>query len=141
VWTFKRLLVELGNHDVSCQLALEQQIDAVGWNFMFEYHPIFLNLFAPCYPAPHSKRIDDGEHIYVFLQPEFTFDFCNVNRSRTTLKDEIRSRFDDAGMPYDGETIDSRRKALSYVFPLTAGAPPIAWWTAAGSADRVPTIR
>lgn len=128
VATFRRFVFELGRHDESCRVALGQKIDAEGWNFVFAGEPIFLNLFAGCYPNPHSKKIAHLKNIFVFFQPEFTFDFCNVNRSRTNLKNQIRQKFAAAGMPYDGRTIDSRRKALSYVFPVEANSPPVEWW-------------
>ena len=129
VATFRRFVFELANHDRSCRTALNEEIGAEDWNFVFNGEPIFLNFFAVCYPNPHSKKVDDLKNIYVFFQPEFTFEFCNVNRNRTGLKDQIRRKFADAGMPYDGNTIDSRRKALSYVFPRDPNSPPVEWWT------------
>ncbi|WP_162268403.1 YqcI/YcgG family protein [Bradyrhizobium manausense] len=129
VSTFRDFVFELGRHDSSCRASLKEDISAPEWNLIFADEPIFLNLFAGCYPAPHSKRINDTQNIYVFFQPEFTFDFCNVNRKRAALKSSIRNSFAEAGMPYDGSTIDTRRKALSYVFPLRSGDPPIDWWS------------
>ena len=128
VAAFRHLVFDLSDHDRSCRSVLTGDIGAREWNFKFAEEPIFLNLFASCYPQPHSKRINDPQHVYVFFQPEFTFDFCNVNRSRTVLKEQIRQGFTDAGMPYSGETIDGRRKALAYVFPLAVDDPPIEWW-------------
>lgn len=130
VETFRRFVFGLADHDGSCRDALGRDVGSVGWNLSFAGEPVFLNLFAPCYPPEHSKHVAYDGHLYVFFQPEFTFDFCNVNRAKTELKAQIREKFASAGMAYDGETIDTRRKALSYVFPIRSGDPPIRWWEA-----------
>ncbi|MBC6718388.1 YqcI/YcgG family protein [Aurantimonas sp. DM33-3] len=135
---FRRLIFELGRHDSSCQHSLDGDIGAKEWNFTFGEEAIFLNLFAACYQWPHSKRVDDRYHMYVFFQPEFTFDFCNINRSRVALKEDIRRRFAAADMPYDGQTIDGRRKALAFVFPLKPCEPPVEWWRSAPPSHATP---
>lgn len=128
VSAFRRLLLALGQHDSSCHEALQGDIGGVDWNFVFDAQPIFLNLFANCYPTPHSKWIGDPDHAYVFFQPQFTFDFCNLNRMRTGVKHSIRTKFSQAGMPYDGDAIDGRRKAITFVFPLESSQRPVEWW-------------
>lgn len=75
-----------------------------------------------------AKHVAYDGSLYIFFQPEYTFDICNVNRTKVGLKAQIRERFADAGMSYDGATIDSRRKALSFVFPMESGDPPVRWW-------------
>ncbi|WP_003612111.1 MULTISPECIES: YqcI/YcgG family protein [Methylosinus] len=125
---FRRFVFGLAIHDVSCKQSLTRDLGAVGWSLMFAEEPIFLNLFAPCYPRAHSKHIENDGNLYVFIQPEYTFDFCEINRTKVKLKEQIRERFAEAGMPYDSSTIDTRRKALSFVFPVHHGDPPIRWW-------------
>ena len=125
---FRRFVFGLGDFDSSCRGSLTQDIGSVGWSLKFADEPVFLNLFAPCYPERHSKHVAYDGCLYIFFQPEYTFDFCNVNRTRVELKAQIREKFADAGMPYDGATIDTRRKALSFVFPIRTGDPPVRWW-------------
>lgn len=131
VSAFRSFVFALGECDEACGAKLKEDIGAIGWSFCFDGEPIFLNLFGSCYKRPHSKFVDDSFNFYVFFQPEFTFDFCNIDRSKRSIKIGIRESFADAGMPYDGETIDGRRKALSFVFPESVGLPPIKWWSEA----------
>lgn len=127
---FGRYLLALSETDASCAACMRGDFETLGWQFEYAGTRMFLNVFAPCYPARHSKRVDDFENFFVFFQPEFSFDLCGVNSDRPTIKRQIRSLFAQAGTPYNGEQIDSRFEALLYMFPHEPFGPPVRWWKA-----------
>lgn len=125
---FRDLLFGLASEDESCRRCLAADVLAPDWQFEFSGMRMFLNVFAPCYPFPHSKWIPDRDLFLVFFQPEHSFDLCGINSSEQETKAAIRRRFADAGMPYNGELIDARSEALLYMFPCDPFGPPVRWW-------------
>lgn len=121
-------LQQLSRFDPERSDCLKRDIEDTGWQFEFAGLRLFVNTFAPCYPPAHSKRIEDTERVYLFLQPEYSFDICGVNRDNLAAKRMIRRRFAEAGSPYSGELIDRRVEAYLYMFPLDPDDPPVRWW-------------
>ena len=62
------------------------------------------------------------------FQPEFAFDLCGITQASKIEKVFIRSRFREAGRPYNGELVDNRLEALLYISPQQLTDPPIRWW-------------
>jgi hypothetical protein len=125
---FRVALEELNRLDSSDSSCLREEVDAPHWQFEFEGVRLFANVFAPCYPPAHSKRIDDPGHFYIFFQPDFSFDLCGITRESREIKLAIRRRFDEAGRPYSGELIDRRIEAEIYMFPVDVTDAPVRWW-------------
>ena len=125
---FRWFVEELSRLDPGKSKCMEEDKFRRDWQFEFARVRLFLNVFAACYPQKHSKYCSDLENIYIFFQPEFSFDFCGISSARVREKQRIRKAFADAEMPYSGDMIDGRVEALLYMFPLSAGDPPVVWW-------------
>jgi hypothetical protein len=125
---FKRYLFSLAKHDEDCSRCLQQDKLSEAWQFRYSGVRFFLNVFAPCYDAPHSKFIKTSESFWVFYQPEYSFDLCNIDRTKLRTKDRIRAVFAQHGMAYSGALIDQRIEALLYMFPQNGEDEPVRWW-------------
>lgn len=126
---FARTIAALARLDSVPSVVPWDRVGTVEWQYSFVGERLFLNVFSPCYPRTHSKHLPAEGGIVVFAQPEDAFEVAGVNPARTSLKAEIRRRFEEAGMPYDGGMIDKRIEAHLYLFPLTVGQCPVTWWT------------
>lgn len=125
---FRDFLNGLAAEDASCGRCMAQHPLSEDWQFEFGDVRMFLNVFAPCYERPHSKRVESTGAFFVLFQPEFSFDFCGIDPGSRDTKLEIRRRFASAGMPYNGAQIDSRIEALLYMFPSDPFGEPVRWW-------------
>jgi hypothetical protein len=125
---FREYLHALASTDTNCQQCMMGVRGDKSWQFEYAGLRMFLNVFAPCYPAPHSKRVEAEDCFFVFFQPEHSFDLCGVNPQNRAAKTQIRSAFADADMPYNGAAIDARIEAELYMFPLNPTDPPVRWW-------------
>jgi hypothetical protein len=125
---FRLALEELNGLDSSDSDCLRGKLDVPGWQFEFEGVRLFANVFAPCYPPAHSKSVEDPDHFYIFLQPDFSFDLCGITRENREIKTAIRGRFEEAGLPYGGDLIDRRIEAEIYMFPMHIDDAPVRWW-------------
>ena len=124
---FHEYLVALAETDESCSAVLAEDKLALGWQFTYADIRMFLNVFATCYPRKHSKYCEVLDGFFVFFQPERSFDFCG-SRSLAIMKHEIRARFAEAGLPYNGAQVDARIEALLYMFPVEPFGEPVKWW-------------
>lgn len=128
VHPFRSVLCALLEIDGLDPSLLWANIEDYDWQYSLCGLRLFVNLFAPCYPPRHTKHLPVLDRIVLFLQPERSFDFCDVNSSRGDLRRRIRERFAKAGRPYSGDLIDTRIEAHLYVFPLEIGDPIVRWW-------------
>lgn len=126
--TLRLTLTELSSRDPAESQCLAQNLDDPGWQFDFANLRLFVNLFAPCYPVGHTKHSPVTGRVFLFFQPEFSFDFCGINPQNTAAKEFVRQRFREAGSPYSGELIDRRQEAYLYMFPLNPEGEPVRWW-------------
>lgn len=126
---FARTLAALGSADFAPPAVPWNLVESASWQFSFAGERLFLNVFSPCYPTDHSKHLPSPDGIVVFAQPDDTFSFCGIDRTRQAVKEDIRRRFAAVGKGYDGRMIDRRIEASLYVFPLSVGDPPVRWWT------------
>ena len=126
--TFREYLYGLAKFDEDCAQNLAQDKVNLNWQFSFNNLRMFLNVFSPCYSNQHSKYIASEDSIYIFFQPEYSFDLCGSKPLNRTITLSIRDRFDEHGQAYDGELIDRRIEAYIYMFPEKLGDPPVVWW-------------
>jgi hypothetical protein len=125
---FARSLAALTGLDPLPPATPWSDIETTHWQFSYLGERLFLNVFSNCYPISHSKHLDSPGGIVIFAQPEDAFDFCGIDPSRKAVKESIRERFRDAGMPYSGELIDRRIESLLYVFPAAEDDEPVRFW-------------
>lgn len=125
---FRDYLYALASTDSSCRRCMEEVSSDKSWQFEYAGLRMFLNVFAPCYAAPHSKRVGVEDRFFIFFQPEYSFDLCGINPQNRIAKTQIRAAFAGAGMPYNGGAIDARIEAELYMFPLGPSDPPVRWW-------------
>ena len=57
-----------------------------------------------------------------------SFDLCNANTERRTVKAAVRRHFERKGQPYDGELVDTGVDSLLYVMPVRFTDPPVRWF-------------
>lgn len=124
---FRRYLFALAETDSSCAIAMAGDFQSPEWQFTHSDVRFFLNVFAACYPEPHSKFAPVAGGFLVFFQPEQSFSFC-PGPPLDRFKHVIRQRFSLANMPYNGERIDRRIEAPLYIFPVEPFGEDIRWW-------------
>jgi YqcI/YcgG family len=119
----------LASADESALQSLEaDSIETPSWQFSFRGIELFTSVFSPCYPAWHTKHLPNKLSVVIFFQPDFSFDFCRIDRRNKAAKEAIRKRFAESGRPYDWHLIERRIEAHIYVSPLHLGDPPVMWW-------------
>jgi hypothetical protein len=97
------------------------------WQFEFAGVRLFLSVFAPCYPADHTRHIHENDRMYLLFQPDESFDRILDGRDRSAVRRNIRQRFLDNGRPYRWDVIDGRIEALIYMLPA-GSEPAVRWW-------------
>lgn len=149
------LVIEIKGHDYSkdlpalCQtlkstLTLLSSIDPKGrnlmtgemmdtnWQFEFNGERLFIITFAPFYHELHPRFSPTKDSIFIFLQPESSFDFNIIPQAGDPkvlkLKDKIREDFDRNRKGYDHKIADLPYEALKYIKPLNIGDEPVYWW-------------
>lgn len=113
------VLRSLSTLDPMLSPCMTSAIDQPGWQFEFSGCKLFVSVFAPCYPPWHTKHAPGSDRIFLFFQPDFSFDFCNIDRRNVKIKAYIRNLFKDAGRPYNSAIIDKRIEAMIYMSPLS----------------------
>lgn len=126
--TFKEYLYGLASFDQNCAECLAADKVNINWQFSFNNLRMFLNVFSPCYSLHHSKYIPSEDSIFIFFQPEYSFDLCGSKPLTRSIVQSIRDKFKHMGKPYSGELIDYRIEAHIYMFPENLGDPPVIWW-------------
>ena len=125
--TFRRILTTLNSLDPKLSRCLDDLSEEPGWQFEFAGLRLFCNVFAPCYRPQHSKYSYTTGEMFIFMQPEISFDYCGINRNNRSTKQAIRDAFAEAGRPYDGSLVETRVEAWLYIFPLEVGDSPVKW--------------
>ena len=127
---FGRVMSGLAGRDPHQAHCMTRDIEDPQWQFEFSGLRMFTSVFAPCYDRTHTKFSATPGMVFVFFQPEISFDFCNVNPHSQHTRDRIRQLFRSAGRPYDEELIDRRIEAHIYLSPQRIGDAPVRWWEA-----------
>jgi hypothetical protein len=121
-------LKELNRYDPNASPCMDADFLQQTWQFEFARTRLFVSVFAPCYPVWHTKYSYALDRMFLFFQPDYSFDFCGVDRDNIKAKTYIRRIFQAANRPYNGEIIDQRIEALIYMSPLALDDPPVQWW-------------
>lgn len=128
----KDILLKLNILDPQKSDCMNQDISASSWQFIFNRQRIFVNVFAPFYNKSNSRYSMSVDSVFVFLQPESSFDLHIINPAKSTqtvqLKENIRNAFIKGGNPYDFDIAKNPSDALKYIMPVNIGDAPIEWW-------------
>lgn len=125
---FLNILKILNKLDPAKSNCLDLEKENKKWQFEFNNMRTFFSVFSPCY-SPENPRYSYDENImYIFFQPEESFNMAGVSRLNRQGKINARKKFSDAGRPYDGSLIDKRIEAWLYITPCNIGDKPIKWW-------------
>lgn len=130
--TLKSTLISLSKSDPMGKNSMDNEIMDVNWQFEFNNERLFLITFAPFYQESHPRFSPIQNSIFIFLQPESSFDF-NIapppgDPKVIKLKAKIRSDFENNGQSYDHGIADLPYEALKYIKPLNIGDDPVYWW-------------
>jgi hypothetical protein len=126
-----RILFELRVRDTTSEVPLATGVEDPDWDFEFDRARFFVSLFAPLYPAGHSRFSGEPDVAFVLLQPEQAFRRFGVSSARPDrlrLSERVHGRFEREGQRYDLGANVSSAKALRYIKPVKAGDPLVAWW-------------
>ncbi len=127
---FRELLHELADQDPTVNRSFRGTVDKVGWQFTFNGTRLFISVFSPLYLPTHSRH--SPSDTFVMLQPETSFDHYSVGSAypqSPDIKQRIRSAFDDNGIWYPHELIDTRMEAQLYLLPRQEGDSETEWWS------------
>lgn len=109
-----------------------EDIEDPGWQLTIAGQRLFTLVFSSLYPEDSPRHLDETNMTFVFFQPvqsfhaRIPFDKDSVEFKR--LKANIRSRFAQAGLEYDGTINDDRREAAKYLAPQHLGMQAVEWW-------------
>ena len=102
------------------------------WKFIFHGEPYFVLAMGSCYPNWHSRHIFGIDRTFLVFQPDHAFErFVSPSGNgliTSAVRQTIRDRYSQAGMPYDLAHTLSPIEAHKFVKPLEHGVPPIEWW-------------
>ncbi|WP_160311003.1 YqcI/YcgG family protein [Streptomyces sp. 150FB] len=94
------------------------------WRLSFAGVDYFMPVFAPLYPAEHSRHtFGVRDQVFLFLQPNESF-HRRLGRRPRQVRQAIRHRFEAAGQPYDSGVLEAHK----FVLPMNSGEPPIPWY-------------
>lgn len=108
-----------------------QDVSCPDWQFTFSGERLFAISFAPSYPSTSARHAFGLPGVYVFLQPEHSFDHWMAElppEGKQRMKERIRTAFELAGRGYRGSIIEHGTEAERYVKPLEAVDAPVHWW-------------
>jgi hypothetical protein len=125
------VLFGLRQRDRTIAEPLTTGISEPEWDFRFDRGSFFLSLFAPVYPASHSRWSVEEDVAFLLMQPERGFRRFGVSSKRPErgrLSERVHQGFARKGQHYDLSINLEPAKALRYIKPLEDSDPPIAWW-------------
>jgi FPC/CPF motif-containing protein YcgG len=129
--TVKKTLNLLSNLDPVNENCMRGDLLSKDWQFSFSQQRFFVSVFAPCYPENHCRYSHNPKSIFLFFQPEFSFDVHGIhkdNSNRHKIKNKIRKSFAEVGSAYDVELVNQGIEAYLYIMPLRVGDKPVRWW-------------
>src|SRR5665213_440035 len=125
---FASFMDELSKCDPWQSYCMQSDLMARGWQYQYAGIRHFVSVFAPCYSADHPRHSPVPRFMFVYFQPEWSFDICGINQGTVEEKQIVRSLFQRSGKQYNGELIDGRIEALLYLLPLERDGAPVRWW-------------
>lgn len=131
-------LAGLRARDPASQKPLAEGVDRPDWDFEHGGEKFFISLFAPLYPASHSRFSGHESVAFVLFQPERSFRRFGVSSRRPhreRLSRAVQQRFHRHGKEYDAAQNAGTPKALRFIKPADGDDAPIAWWRVPYDAD------
>jgi FPC/CPF motif-containing protein YcgG len=130
---FNSLYHSLKINDGSSEEAIAtENIENPGWQLTIAGQRLFTIVFSSLYPAANPRHIHEANTTFVFFQPVQSFNtripFDKDSAEFKKLKANIRSRFTEAGLAYDGAINDDPREAAKYLSPQHLGMQAVKWW-------------
>ncbi|MEU0529279.1 MazG nucleotide pyrophosphohydrolase domain-containing protein [Amycolatopsis tolypomycina] len=126
--SFEGLLKAINRGDPARSPCLDGNIAKAGWQFEFNGRRLFVSVFSPLYPGGHPRA---AHRDFVLFQPEESFDEHRVGSAYSeseVIRTAVRRKFQERGLWYPEEVIDSRIEGHIYLLPLRKGDPPVEWW-------------
>lgn len=126
--SFNGLLKAINRVDPERSPCLDGNIAHPGWQFEFNGCRLFVSVFSPLYPVGHPRAAHKD---FVLFQPEESFDEHRVGSAYSEsdmIRAAVRRRFQERGLWYPEEMIDSRIEGHIYLLPLREGDAPVEWW-------------
>jgi NTP pyrophosphatase (non-canonical NTP hydrolase) len=77
--TVRRVLKYFSDNDPSGIHCMDQDKLRPDWRFSFGGKTFFITTFAPCYPENHPRHSKNPSSVFIFLQPEFSFDHHGIH--------------------------------------------------------------
>jgi hypothetical protein len=120
------------NDGYSDEAITTENIEDPGWQLTIAGQRLFTIVFSSLYPEDNPRHIHQADTTFVFFQPvqsfssRIPFDKDSIEFKR--IKANIRSRFIEAGLAYDGAINDDPREAAKYLSPQRLGMQAVQWW-------------
>jgi hypothetical protein len=109
-----------------------ENIEDPGWQLTIAGQRLFTIVFSSLYPMANPRHIDEANTTFIFFQPVQSFNsripYDKHSSEFKRLKANIRSRFTEAGLAYDGAINDDPREAAKYLSPQLLGMQAVQWW-------------
>lgn len=109
-----------------------EDIEDPGWQLTMSGQRLFTIVFSSLYPADNPRHVFKANTTFLFFQPVQSFSsrmpFDKESVEFMKIKENIRSRFTNAGRAYDGSINDDPREAAKYISPQGLGMKAIEWW-------------
>ena len=141
----RRVLKCISDHDpVRYHCMNKSIVSGIGWSFEFDYVPIFVTTFAPCYSENHSRYAFGAESGFILLQPMYSFAIHDIGKDTPftnwddpkTVRDKIRVAYKENGRPYYIRDTLYYPMAHDLVKPLVEGpGNVIEWWKKDGEEE------
>lgn len=130
---FNNLYRTLKKHDGYDEEAIAiEDIEDLGWQLTMAGQRLFTLVFSSLYSVDSPRHIPEADTTFLFFQPVQSFGarlpFDKYSEEFRRTKANIRSRFAQAGRPYDGAINDDLREAAKYLAPQDLGMAAVEWW-------------
>lgn len=130
---FNSLYLALKTHDGFSEEAIAiENIEDPGWQLTIAGQRLFTLVFSSLYPVDSPRYISEADTTFIFFQPVQSFsDRIPADKHSEEfkrLKQSIRTRFSEAGRPYDAAIHDDPREAAKYLSPPYLGMLAVEWW-------------
>jgi len=129
-----RLLRELSRNDPSGDDCLEdeREVGQRSWQYRHSGQRCFMTSFAPCYPDYSPRYAFGSTHVWILLQPEYSFSYHNVDNpvtgADTGARKKVHKSFVQAGRPYREPKAPTPNAGM-YVRPLDEmDGEMVQWW-------------
>jgi NTP pyrophosphatase (non-canonical NTP hydrolase) len=126
-----RTLTHISKNDPKSANSMGVDLHDPDWQFSYHGVRYFITTFSPIYEKNHPRHTPFSDSVFIFLQPEFSFDHHGIhsgNEKREDVKEAIRTVFKKNGCPYSVDLVKQPIEAFKYLKPETINGEPITWW-------------